>query len=578
MNRAGLSRWRSIPAVLLIVIATVVSSIAAGERHLADLQIANEPTILNISPQRGTIYDRSGRVILARTEDLARLVADRLATPEEAARISALVARVAGRDQQALAATLTTAGDWRVVDRTPFSGEQLSALRGLEETGALNPARLETVVSRSHLASSVDGLSLGSQLLGFVSSDGVGHYGIEGYYNDLLAGAPGREQVNRDGTRTIIEPVRQGADLVLSIDAGLQRSCESIAAATHVADEALGVSIVAMDLLTGEIIASASSPGYDGARPGSVDPSVWSDPVISTPFDPGSVVKPFSILTALGAGVVGEDTLIADERRFTMPDGSGSVRNWDGRSMELLKVRDGLLLSRNVITSKIALMLGATPQAAAAALFQSYTDFGLGALSGIDLANEVGGAVRNPAVSRWRAIDVANASFGQGVSITPLGMLTGYAAIANGGILVRPRVALSVDGEPTLLIVRGQSVDPALAMRMRLLLQETFNDPSYRTARQSLPKGWDGGGKTGTAEIYDPVTDLWMTEVSNFSMGGWIGRSSPEVAIFVTIWQADPTGALFSLPVSSRQLWGQVAGEIAQRISDGRLRLTGAAQ
>ena len=578
MNRAGLSRWRSIPAVLLIVIATVVSSIAAGERHLADLQIANEPTILSISPQRGTIYDRSGRVILARTEDLARLVADRLATPEEAARISALVARVAGRDQQALAATLTTAGDWRVVDRTPFSGEQLSALRGLEETGALNPARLETVVSRSHLASSVDGLSLGSQLLGFVSSDGVGHYGIEGYYNDLLAGAPGREQVNRDGTRTIIEPVRQGADLVLSIDAGLQRSCESIAAATHVADEALGVSIVAMDLLTGEIIASASSPGYDGANPGAVDPSVWSDPVISTPFDPGSVMKPFSIITALGAGLVSEDTLIADERRFTMPDGSGSVRNWDGRSMELLKVRDGLLLSRNVITSKIALMLGATPQAAAAALFQSYTDFGLGALSGIDLANEVGGAVRNPAVSRWRAIDVANASFGQGVSITPLGMLTGYAAIANGGILVRPRVALSVDGEPTLLIVRGQSVDPALAMRMRLLLQETFNDPSYRTARQSLPKGWDGGGKTGTAEIYDPVTDLWMTKVSNFSMGGWIGRSSPEVAIFVTIWQADPTGALFSLPVSSRQLWGQVAGEIAQRISDGRLRLTGAAQ
>jgi cell division protein FtsI/penicillin-binding protein 2 len=285
MSRVGLSRWRSIPAVLLIVIATVVSSIAAGERHLADLQIANEPTIRSISPQRGTIYDRSGRVILARTEDLARLVADRLATPEEAARISALVARVAGRDEKALADALVTEGDWRVVDRTPFSGEQLSALRGLEETGALNPARLETVVSRSHLASSVDGLSLGSQLLGFVSADGVGHYGIESYYNDLLAGAPGREQVNRDGTRTIIEPVRQGADLVLSIDAGLQRSCESIAGATHEANKALGVSIVAMDLLTGELLVSASSPGYDSARPGAVDPSTWLDPVISTPFD-----------------------------------------------------------------------------------------------------------------------------------------------------------------------------------------------------------------------------------------------------------------------------------------------------
>ena len=578
MSQAGISRWRSLPAVLLIVIATVVSSIAAGERHLADLQIANEPTFLSINPQRGTIYDRSGRVILARTEDLARLVADRLATSEEAARISALVARVAGRDERALAETLTAAGAWRVVDRAPFSGEQLSALRGLEETGALSPARLETVISRSHLASSVDGLSLGSQLLGFVSSDGVGHYGIEGYYNDLLAGAPGREQVNRDGTRTIIEPVRQGADLVLSIDAGLQRSCESIAAATHAADEALGVSIVAMDLLTGEILASASSPGYDGARPGAVDSSVWSDPVISTPFDPGSVIKPFSIITALGAGLISEDTLIADERVFAMPDGSGAVRNWDRRSLGSLEVGEGLLFSRNVITSKIALMLGATPQAAATALFESYTDFGLGALSGIDLANEVGGTVRNPAASRWRAIDVANASFGQGVSISPLGVLTGYAAIANGGVLIRPRVALSVGGEPTPLIVRGQSVDPDLAMRMRLLLQETFNDSSYRTARQSLPKGWEGGGKTGTAEIYDPVTDQWMTEVSNFSMGGWIGRAEPEVAIFVTIWQAHPTGALFFLPVSSRQLWGQVAGEIAQRISDGRLRLTGAAR
>jgi cell division protein FtsI/penicillin-binding protein 2 len=578
MNQAGISRWRSVPVVFFLMIATVVSSVAAGERHLADLQIANEPTIMRISPQRGTIYDRSGRVILARTEDLAGLVADRLATPEEATRISTLVSRVAERDRETLAKVLTTAGAWRVVDRAPFSGEQLSALRGLEESGALYPARLETVISRSHLASSVDGLSLGSQLLGFVSADGVGRYGIEGYYNDLLAGAPGSEQVNRDGTRVMIEPVRQGADLILSIDAGLQRSCESIAGATHEANKALGVSIVAMDLLTGELLVSASSPGYDSARPGAVDPSTWLDPVISTPFDPGSVVKPFSIITGLEAGVVREDTLIADARVFAMPDGSGMVRNWDRRSMGLLRVHEGLLFSRNVITSKISLLLGDTPQAAARVLFERYTDFGLGVLSGVDLANEVGGTVRNPSESRWRAIDVANASFGQGVSITPLGLLAGYAAIANGGVLVRPRVARSVGDEPTPLTVRGQSVHPDLAMRMRLLLEETFNDPSYRTARQSLPEGWSGGGKTGTAEIYDPAAGRWMTEVANFSMGGWIGRAEPEVAIFVTIWQADPTGSLFFLPVSSRQLWGQVAGDIAQRISDGRLRLAGAAQ
>jgi len=576
MSASPLSPWRSAPAVLFIIVVTIVSSVAATERHFASLPSTRATVVRELAPTRGTIYDRSGRIILAKTEDLARLVADRSASEIEADRIAALVSRIADRPIEPLIASLVAPGGWRIVDRAPFSGERLSALRELESDGALSPARLETVVARSHLEGGIEGTSLASQLLGFVSSDGVGHYGIEGYYDDLLGGVAGSERIERDGSRTPIDALRQGSDLVLSIDAGLQRACEIIAGETHLADEALGVSIVLMDTATGELLASASSPAYDGSRPGSLGEDGWSDPVISRPFDPGSVMKPFSIIAALAAGVTSEDERMSDLRRLYMPDGSGSVRNWDGRTKGMISVAEGLILSRNVITSLLSFRLGSTIKAAAVTLFAQYAAFGFGSRSGVDLANESDGIVRNPSVSRWRAIDLANASFGQGISITPLAMTTAYASIANGGVLLRPRGVLAVDGRATEIVARGRSVDPALAARMRTVLADALEDPTYRTARTQLPDAWSGGGKTGTAEIYDPESREWLAGVYNFSMGGWIGRAEPEVAIFVTIWRARSVGALFYLPVSSRELWGRVAGEVAQRIDDGRLVLTGA--
>lgn len=575
MSELPLSRTRSIPAAILLAVATFVSSVASIDRHLSGIASTTESTLVTTEPTRGTIYDRSGRIALARSEPLGRLVADRTATTEEATRIATIISRVSGRPFDTLMSALLEGDGWRIVDREPFSGETLSALRELETDGALAPARLEPLLRRVHMDGGGAEMSLAAQLLGFVDADGVGHYGIESYYDELLSGSPQVERVERDGSRSLIEVGRDGADLILSIDAGLQRVVERIASETHRADKALGVTIVAMDLATGEILASASSPAYDGSSPAALGDGGWSDPLVSRPFDPGSVIKPFSILAALDAGVASETTLFDDRRRLYMEDGSGSVGNWDGGSAGRISVGEALTLSRNVITSLLALGLGPTPQEAAKRLVSLYTAFGLGAETGIDLANESGGVIRDPSSARWRAIDVANASFGQGVSISPISLLAAYGALGNGGVLVRPRVVTSIDGEPVPITVRGRAVDPALAARARALLETTFNDPGYRTARERLPEGWSGGGKTGTAEIYDYERDEWLRGLANFSMGGWIGREAPEVAILVTIWRAKPSGSLFYLPVSSRQLWGLVAAEIAARIDDRRLVLSG---
>jgi cell division protein FtsI (penicillin-binding protein 3) len=223
--------------------------------------------------------------------------------------------------------------------------------------------------------------------------------------------------------------------------------------------------------------------------------------------------------------------------------------------------------SRNVGASQAAFRLGKTTSAASAILYKTWQAFGIGRPSGIDLPGEVTGIVRDPAETPWQQIDLANASFGQGVAVAPIQVMRAYCEMANGGLEITPHVAD--------LPSRTSSASPSAAPKrvISAALSSTLTDlmqyvvtavPSY--AQATYIPGYFVGGKTGTAQIWDPTLDKgkggWMDNIYNYSFYGWIGNGAPNLAVGVVIYQGTPTKVaqgVLAMPMQSTELFRRIA-------------------
>ncbi len=513
-----------------------------------------------VPPVRGTIYDRSGTVVLATSVERDLLSAypaqmtgstdaDTAALRESvAAKIVAILGLVP-TDAAALRAKLDAGGAYVVLahDLTPV---QSNAIRAGLADGSLAQVNLEPEEVRVYpQAGGATGTSLAAQLLGFVNRDGTGQYGIEGHWQDLLAGSPQVLLAQRDGSgQPILESAQTlesgspGTSLTLTIDAGLQLKLEQEVYAAWVADSAKGVSGVVMDPRTGEILASASYPSYDGndyAAIAANDPSRFIDPVVSAVYEPGSVFKLLTATAALQAGVVTRTTMLQDQKVLSLDNGRAFVQNADRGSKGSISFQDAVAWSRNVVMSKVALKLGPTTQRAASVLYQTWTRLGFGSPTGIDVAGEVPGLVRDPAVQPWQQIDLANGSFGQGVAVTLIQLATAYSAMVNGGTLPTPHVVKDTGATPTPTTGRGRVMTPALASELTAIMERVVNVVPFYRARTLIP-GYLVGGKTGTAQIWDSKAGKFRSDVFNFSFIGFVGRTSPELVIAVQINQGRP--------------------------------------
>jgi cell division protein FtsI/penicillin-binding protein 2 len=543
---------------------------------------ARAQTTLRIeeAPRRGEIFDRSGTVVLATTVDryTVAVAADRLT---EAGR-SALVERLgdllgldaAGRSR--LAERLATRRPYVVVARDV---EEATAgrLRAAMSAGQLRAVSLEPTPSRVYpQPGGAPETSLASQLLGFVNREGVGQYGVEQRYEPVLAGSPRVVVAQQDAssrpipdTARVVDPGTPALDLRLTIDAGLQLAVEQEVLAAWVADRAASVSAIVMDPATGAIYASASVPAYDAnafARVAASDPDRFVDPIVAQVYEPGSVMKMFTAVAALGRGVVELATPVRDTATLTLDGGRTSVANADRKGMGKIPFRDVIAYSRNVGTARVARLLGPTVRDAAVALYDTWTSFGIGSPTGIDVAGEVAGLARDPRVSTWREIDLANASFGQGVAVTLIQLATAYSAMVNGGTLVTPHVVAAVGDQEVAPAPRaGGLLDPTLRDELVGLMAHVVEEvPFYRN--RTLVPGYVVGGKTGTAQIWDGSLNGgaggWLPDVYNYSFVGYIGRSEPELIIAVRIARARPTvvkvGHL-EMPVMSFELFRRIA-------------------
>jgi cell division protein FtsI/penicillin-binding protein 2 len=356
--------------------------------------------------------------------------------------------------------------------------------------------------------------TMAAQLLGFVDVDGRGQYGVEGARDEILAGLPGKISAQEDviGRRiadsaTLLEEPVDGGDLRLTIDAGVQHLLEQEMWSTFRKNRAVGVTGLIMNAETGAILGMASYPSYDANEFATTDGELFANPAVARQYEPGSVMKAFTVAAALDAGAIETDDTFVDDNnlrigkvriqnadRYTHPSGHGPIT-----------AEDVLALSNNVGAAKIGLELGATE------LYDAFRRFGFGTPTGIELAGEASGVIWNPEGPNASGdLTAAQNAFGQGLSVTAVQLAAGYAAFANGGMLVTPHVVdgwTDVDGvyhpsqrPPDERILRAET-----ARTMIRLLTNAIDDGIANGA--GIP-GYTVAGKTGTAQIAGPVTEV----------------------------------------------------------------------
>jgi stage V sporulation protein D (sporulation-specific penicillin-binding protein) len=583
-----LGRTDSRGRLLLLLLVVLVASTGMATR-LAYWQIGQRQQLTDMAAQssthqsmipalRGTIYDRTGTIVLARTIYRYRIVGDPhdLSAADRAWTTKALIDYLSLSDEDAARLRKAMATDaYYIVLVTDVDADIVQEMKTQQSEGGLPGVTFEEEPVRIYpQAGGAPHTSLAAQALGFVNAAGNGQYGLEQQYDARLAGRPEIVQIDPTvfgpaGT-TIIDPGSAGEEIRTTIDAGLQLQLEQEIFAAWVADKAKTVSAVVMDPKNGEILAQASYPSYDANAYAAVadqNPGLFTDPIISKVYEPGSVFKMLTASAALQSKTTALNTQINDFGILKLAGGQ-EVADADRKSMGWMTFADMVAWSRNVGVSQAAFRLGKNTDAASRVLYQTWQSYGIGQKTGVDLAGEVSGTARDPAAQPWYQIDLANASFGQGVAVTPMQMMRVYAAMANGGTLVTPHVTIADAkiGESAIAASTGTRVISAsLAGSLTGLMEHVLTAVRVYAQRTYIP-GYYVGGKTGTAQIWDAGLDGgkggWKVDVYNYSFYGWVGHSRPDLVIGTVIYEGTPTlikQGVLDMPVQSYELFRRIA-------------------
>jgi len=388
-------------------------------------------------------------------------------------------------------------------------------------------------------------------VLGFVNYEAVGSAGIELGLNSYLKGTPGllESQVNARRQelywlRGRCLPAIDGADVQLTIDQNIQNIVERVIDGLMEQHQARAAWVIVAKVGTGEIVAMASRPGYDLNEFGSASDEERLNRAIGSVYEPGSTMKAAIFAAVLNEGLVTPETIIDCE------SGSWRYANKPLRDFHPygeLTVADGIKKSSNIMTAKLALMLGNRRIA------EYLEAFGFGAQTGIDLPGEECG-ILHP-VRRWSKISPTRLAIGQGVAVTALQILNMYCAIANDGYLMKPYVVNQVRARDGSVLLRNQPQVVRAVLRPRTAALMTFLlgrvTDSDGTGRRARVEGYTVAGKTGTAQ--KPIAGGYSDTANVASFVGFLPAEAPELGIIVVVDEPQPlhTGGLVAAPAFS---------------------------
>ncbi|MBM3124773.1 MAG: penicillin-binding protein 2 [Chloroflexi bacterium] len=504
-------------------------------------------------PDRGEIYDRSGH-LLAGNKTVYE-VGVNLGTVFDPNAIATAVSVELGlnyatvmQDIQNPPESLSylVLADYVDADQAAYLMELKRTLQEQAPEGSLGG--LTGLEFKSHPQRSYPEGSLGSNVLGFVNREGLGYFGIEEKYDTLLAGNQVKVLIPTDPNKAFeIFRVPDGTTLILTIQRDLQ------AAAEQILDEALytygaqGGTIIVMDPGNGEILAMAVTPRMDLNQ-------FWNygliytnasefNRAISYPYEPGSVFKILTMAAALDSGTVTPDTTYLDTGSILV--GGATIHNWDMEPWGLQDMTGCLQHSLNVCLAMVSTKMGAST-------FYGYMDnFGMGHLTGVDLAGEAAGRLKIPGDADWYPVDLGTNAFGQGVAVTPIQIMMAASSIANNGRTVTPHTLLAMvrDGRQYNVPAQfaGSPISEETANTMTGMLAYSLESESSL----ALVPGYRVAGKTGTAQI--PVNGYYDSNQTNASFIGWGPVDDPQFMIFVwlerpsaSIWGSETAAPVFS--------------------------------
>jgi cell division protein FtsI (penicillin-binding protein 3) len=497
----------------------LVSLQVIHHREYVNLARARQELVVEISGPRGTLFDRNGQV-LAMSAPTESVYLNPLKVPDLGLAAQILSAEL-HLDRAELYATLQA-------DRDNHRGFRWIKRRlSYDESQHLKNLNLDWIFLQHESQRHYPSGTLAAHVLGGVDHEEKGNGGIERALETDLKGVPGKMRLLTDVKRRGIdsqlasEP-RAGTPVTLTIDAHLQFVAERELAAAVEAHSAVSGSLVVMNPYTGDILALASYPTYDPNRPPQAgDVNNRANHAVGVPFEPGSVFKVITLSAAL------ETTNLRPESPI---DCHGGVLKLPGRVIHdshggtgVVPMETAFAKSSNVGAIMVGMRVGQEN------MYDYVRRFGFGQKTGITLPGESGGRLRK--LSRWGTTSLASVAMGQEVSVSTVQLAQAGSVIANGGLLVRPRLVLKKGGEAQQPAAPVRVVKPETAITMRQLMEGVVLHGTGTGARLA---GYTVGGKTGSAQIYDFAARHY-THTYNGSFLGFAPLTNPAIVVVVTL-------------------------------------------
>jgi len=554
------SRSRILAAVVLGIVAIFVIRLfylqIIQHDHYVALATEEQQNRFVIPAKRGEIFAKSGDtpVQLVMNEKVYTVFADPV-TISDKAKVVDTMRKIAGGNVRTGFDSLLDKIDTRYqiiatkVTRVQADKIKAEGLRGIG---------FQEVSQRVYPEGALAG-----QILGFVNTTGEGSYGIEGYMNDDLKGKDGLLQVVTDvsnvpltiGNKNVNIPAVDGKDVVLSVDRNIQSKVESALAAGMKKTGAPEGSAMVMDPRTGKVLAMANLPTYSPGEYNKVeDVAQFNNDVISDPYEPGSVLKTYTLATGIDKGVVKASDTYNNTDSIKIGD-NYIVGNATKGQTGIITFQRALTWSLNTGFVTIAQRLGdgnSVTYGARQSMYEYFHDrLRLGQQSGVELSNEAAGTIFSPEDEQGNAVRYATMSFGQGLNTTMLQVASGFSALINGGTYYKPTI---VDGYMTANGFEQNAAPTPVATNIVSKstsdqIKTATHDARASSFGQFDKAGYYIGGKTGTSQV--GVAGGYSDTETIGSYLGYGGGDEPEYVIMVRLSGKDKQfqGSRDALPI-----------------------------
>ncbi len=544
--------------ILLLVFGKLVSLQIVNAADLEAKGIQRRASDQSVKPERGSIFDAQGNV-LAQSQPVREVYAnprmlDQLATDGKLKTTKAEIAKnlsaLLGTKEEDILAKLNKDLAW------------ISLAHGVEIATAEKIMTLDIPgVGLSNEEKRVYPMdTLAASVLGIVNMDGHGVEGLEAYYDQQLYGnsvyQTNSSQTDTDSGQTN----NAGNNLTLTLDSTIQFLIEQQLDSTMEETKAKSVTILAMDPSSGKIIGMGSRPSFNPNDYQNTTPEERRNRAISMSYEPGSTFKIITGAAALEEGTITPEDTFEDNGYYQI--GPRVITNWDSdhRKSGNLTFTEGMEHSSNVVLAQVGLKLGKEP------FFTYLKAFGFGSKTGIDITGEESGLLVSK--DQARDIDLATMSFGQANLVTPVQLLSGICAVANGGTLYKPYIVDKITAPNGTLIQQNkpspvrQVISKNTSAQMVNILTKVVTEGTGQSAQ--IP-GINVAGKSGTAQKIDPETGEYSTTDYIASFAAFAPAENPKIAILFIV----------DSPQEGEHQGGIVAAPRVKTILEGALQYYG---